>query len=186
MISLQDHIKVFNNVISPELCDKIISTTKNSKLWTPTVLGKKGIQNKSIRNVDVISISIKRLHTEYPVLKEIDDAMYNCSLTAIKKYKSVFNRVEVNNDTGYDLLRYSEGCFYKEHVDSFLERPRTVSCSFILNDEYEGGEFAFFDREIKIKAPKGSVLMFPSNFMYPHEVMPVLSGTRYSIITWFV
>jgi hypothetical protein len=27
--------------------------------------------------------------------------------------------------------------------------------------------------------------MFPSNFMYPHAIKPVLSGTRYSIITWF-
>ena len=28
-------------------------------------------------------------------------------------------------------------------------------------------------------------VMFPSTFMYPHEVMPVTKGTRYSIITWF-
>jgi predicted 2-oxoglutarate/Fe(II)-dependent dioxygenase YbiX len=55
-----------------------------------------------------------------------------------------------------------------------------------LNDEYEGGEFAFFDREIIIRGGKGSIVMFPSNFMFPHEVMPVTSGTRYSIITWYV
>ena len=36
------------------------------------------------------------------------------------------------------------------------------------------------------KLEKGDALMFPSNFMYPHEVMPVTKGTRYSIITWFV
>jgi hypothetical protein len=55
-----------------------------------------------------------------------------------------------------------------------------------LNNDYEGGEFAFFDRELKYKLKKGSCIMFPSNFMYPHEIMPVTSGTRYSIITWFV
>ena len=54
-----------------------------------------------------------------------------------------------------------------------------------LNDDYEGGEFAFFDRQLKYKLNKGDVLMFPSTFMYPHEVMPVTQGTRYSIITWF-
>lgn len=48
------------------------------------------------------------------------------------------------------------------------------------------GEFAFFDREIIIKGSKGSIVMFPSNFMFPHEIMPVISGIRYSIITWYV
>jgi len=61
-----------------------------------------------------------------------------------------------------------------------------VSCSFALNDDFGGGEFAFFDRELIYNLKKGSVIMFPSNFMYPHEIMPVIKGTRYSIITWFV
>ena len=26
--------------------------------------------------------------------------------------------------------------------------------------------------------------MFPSSFMYPHEVMPVTKGTRYSLVVW--
>jgi predicted 2-oxoglutarate/Fe(II)-dependent dioxygenase YbiX len=64
--------------------------------------------------------------------------------------------------------------------------PRSVSCSFALNDDYEGGEFAFFDRELKYKLKKGSILLFPSSFMYPHEIMPVTKGTRYSIVTWFI
>ena len=37
-----------------------------------------------------------------------------------------------------------------------------------------------------IKLKKGDAIMFPSNFMYPHEIMPVTQGTRYSIITWFI
>jgi predicted 2-oxoglutarate/Fe(II)-dependent dioxygenase YbiX len=61
-----------------------------------------------------------------------------------------------------------------------------VSCSFALNDNYEGGEFSFFDGQIKIKLPKGAALLFPSNFMYPHQILPVTNGTRYSIITWFI
>ena len=186
MNTLQDYIKVFDNVIPKKLCDKIISTTKNSKIWTPTVVGKRGIIDKSVRNVDIISISKKQLQNQHPILKELDEELFKCSLSAIKHYKSNFKQLEISNDTGYDLLRYSQGCFYREHVDSFLQRPRTVSCSFILNDDYEGGEFAFLNRDIQIKPSAGSALMFPSNFMYPHEVMPVLSGSRYSIITWFV
>ena len=87
---------------------------------------------------------------------------------------------------GYILLKYEVNQFYAEHIDFFRDNSRVVSCSFILNDDYEGGEFAFFNRELKYKLKKGSCIMFPSNFMYPHEIMPVTSGTRYSIITWFV
>ena len=61
---------------------------------------------------------------------------------------------------------------------------RTLSCSLALNDGYEGGELAFFDGELKYKLKKGDMMIFPSSFTYPHQVLPVISGTRYSIITW--
>jgi predicted 2-oxoglutarate/Fe(II)-dependent dioxygenase YbiX len=52
-----------------------------------------------------------------------------------------------------------------------------------LNDDYEGGELVFWESEtIKLKA--GSIMIFPSNFMYPHKVMPVTKGTRYSYVSW--
>lgn len=186
MKELSDYIKVFDNIIPSTVCDDIISNLKNSPLWSPAVVGKRGLTDKSIRNLDMISLSNSSIKNQSKIIKEFDDKLVTFSLKAIKRYRQDFKHVVINNDTGYDLLRYNEGCFYTVHTDSFLERPRTVSCSFALNDDYEGGEFAFFDKEIKIKLKKGSVLMFPSNFMYPHEILPVLSGTRYSIITWYV
>ena len=77
MNTLQDYIKVFDNVIPKKLCDKIISTTKNSKIWTPTVVGKRGIIDKSVRNVDIISISKKQLQNQHPILKELDEELKN-------------------------------------------------------------------------------------------------------------
>ena len=35
-----------------------------------------------------------------------------------------------------------------------------------------------------IDIPPGAVLIFPSNFMYPHKVEPVTKGTRYSYVSW--
>ena len=37
-------------------------------------------------------------------------------------------------------------------------------------------------KEIKLKT--GDILMFPSNFMYPHEVTECTKGTRYSFVSW--
>ena len=38
--------------------------------------------------------------------------------------------------------------------------------------------------EDKIK--QGSVIVFPSNFMYDHEVKKVTKGNRYSVMTWIM
>jgi predicted 2-oxoglutarate/Fe(II)-dependent dioxygenase YbiX len=58
-----------------------------------------------------------------------------------------------------------------------------LSCLGLLNDDYEGGEFIMFD-DMKIDFKKGDLLIFPSNFLYPHKVQPVTKGTRYSYISW--
>ena len=87
--------------------------------------------------------------------------------------------------SGYWLLKYQEGDFLTCHND-FQAEAGSITMSFNINDDYEGGEFSFFNRELKFKPKRGSVLMFPSNFMYPHEIIPVTQGVRYSIITWFI
>jgi predicted 2-oxoglutarate/Fe(II)-dependent dioxygenase YbiX len=87
----------------------------------------------------------------------------------------------------YQLLKYSSGQEYKKHYDGQgATVNRIISAVCYLNDDYEGGEWAFFNREKVIKVPKGAAVLFPSNFMYPHEIMPVIKGTRYSVITWFI
>ena len=82
-------------------------------------------------------------------------------------------------------MKYDVGGYYIQHTVSFYSNLRTISISFNLNDNYIGGELAFFDGEIQIRTAPGSVAVFSSNFMYPHEIMPVIQGTRYSIVTWF-
>jgi Rps23 Pro-64 3,4-dihydroxylase Tpa1-like proline 4-hydroxylase len=184
--SLEDYIFTLDNVVPEELCDRILKEYRDCSFWTLTSVGNGNVDNK-IRNCDVINISENIvLQKNFDVRKKIDEDFYVCASRAINEYRELFPEVASEIDTGYGLLRYKEGQFYTQHTDSFKHQQRSVSCSFLLNDEYEGGEFAFFDREIVITGSKGSIVMFPSNFMFPHEVMPVTSGTRYSIITWYV
>ena len=53
-----------------------------------------------------------------------------------------------------------------------------------LNDDFKGGEFIVSELQLNIK--KGDAIIFPSNFMFPHEVKEVKSGTRWSIVTWLM
>jgi predicted 2-oxoglutarate/Fe(II)-dependent dioxygenase YbiX len=186
MKNINDYILVFEAIIMPELCDAILNEFSNEEEWQKTVVGD-GRVNDKVRTAETVVISYPHVIEKNPKVRaELDKAIFVSAGLAIKKYNEKFSLAHIEEDSGYELLRYKEGHFYTQHTDSFKARPRAVSCSFILNDDYEGGEFAFFDRELKYKPKKGSCIMFPSNFMYPHEIMPVTSGTRYSIITWFI
>lgn len=183
---LKDYIVEFENIVPDDLCDKILNEYVNSNDWGPTYVGQ-GVVDKKLRNVDTIYISNRNVIQVNPnIRQELDNLLFKCANNAIRKYNELFPLAEIQEDSGYELLRYSVGQFYVEHTDSFKDRPRAVSCSFCLNDNYEGGEFSFWNGEKFIKGKKGSVIMFPSNFQYPHAIMPVTKGTRYSIITWFV
>lgn len=184
--NIEDYIVEFENIIPEDLCDRILAEYSNSDCWIPTQIGA-GIVDKNVRNVETIQMSMQPvIQQNYEVRQKLDEEIFQCAAKAIQKYNELFPEAMIEEDSGYELLKYSEGFFYKQHTDSFKGRPRSVSCSFALNEDYDGGEFAFFNREFFYKLRKGSVLMFPSNFMYPHEVMPVKEGTRYSIITWFI
>ena len=183
---LQDYILVFEDILSNEFCNQILNEYKDSNDWGHTYI-QGGIIERSLRNVDSIIISKEFIiNKNLEIRKYIDTKLFEYASIAINEYFKVFPNVYIQKDSGYELLRYDTGQYYVQHTDSFSEHPREISCSFALNDDYEGGEFAFWNREKKIILKKGSVLMFPSNFMYPHEIMPVTKGTRYSIVTWFV
>jgi len=183
---LDEYIKIFYNVVSDEDCNLILDEYASSSDWVESRTGD-GNVNKHIRNCDIISISQANTIIKNPETRQkIDHLLFNASGKALKEYIQLFPHCEVNTDSGYDLLKYEVGGYYSLHTDSFKDIPRSVSCSFNLNDNYEGGEFAFFDKELVIRAPKGSAIVFPSNFMYPHEIMEVKKGTRYSVVTWFI
>lgn len=185
--NLNEYIVVIKNALTNPLCDAILEEFKNSNEWQDTVVGSSGEVEKSIRNCETIVISYPHIiEKNKKVRLKLDKYIFLSASKCIQEYNAKFPHCKIEEDSGYELLKYPEGCFYTQHVDSFKARPRSVSCSFILNDDFEGGEFAFFDKELRYKLGKGDAIMFPSSFMYPHEVMPVTKGTRYSIITWFI
>ena len=186
MTNINDYIVVIKNALTDPLCNAILNEFKNSEEWEDTVVGS-GTVKKDVRNCETVVISYPHvIQKNKKVRLKLDKYIFLSVSKCIQEYNTKFPDCKIEEDSGYELLKYPEGCFYKQHTDSFKARPRAVSCSFILNNDFEGGEFAFFGRKLKYKLEKGDAIMFPSNFMYPHEIMPVTQGTRYSIITWFI
>ena len=86
------------------------------------------------------------------------------------------------------ILKYTPGGHYKKHTDHSGVTPRTFSLIYFLNDDFDGGEFMFIDPitglEMQMDKLKNRMLIWPSNFMYPHLVKPVTKGIRYSVVSW--
>lgn len=185
MQSLNDYIITFEQIIPDTLCDKILNEYTNTKEWFMTGIGTDGEPNTKVRNCEMIEISQGHTIGESHQRREIDRELFDVAGECIQKYNDKFLYARIQEDTGYELLRYNKGGFYIQHTDSFLQAPRLITASFILNNDYEGGEFGFFNNTLKYKLNKGDVIMFPATFMYPHQINPVTKGTRYSIVTWF-
>jgi len=109
--------------------------------------------------------------------------------------KSIHKTIEetfscnVFEETLNGMIVYAPGSFLPKHIDNVpgqnLPTPngypsRDISSTLYYNKDYKGGEIFFVNQDLKIKPTAGSLLLFPSNENYIHEVLPVVSGIRYS------
>jgi predicted 2-oxoglutarate/Fe(II)-dependent dioxygenase YbiX len=178
-----DHLEAIveiKNVISPEFINKIIPLTKHK--------AKKNLEiswgfDKNVRNV-------KGHHLTFDTPTDL--FYWNYIKKEIEKlyafYKAKFPKMNNVRVSQIDLLKYSLGGKYQVHTDYYNASNRHLSIILNLNDNYEGGDLIFTDqkeKEIKrLKLDKGTIVFFPSNFMYPHSIQPITKGTRYSIVSW--
>ena len=94
--------------------------------------------------------------------------------------------------SGVRLNRYSEGTLMRphyDHIQSLFDGEKrgipVLSIIGALNDctDYEGGAFKFW-KDFEIKMNKGDILIFPSCYLYPHQVEEVTKGERYTFVSW--
>lgn len=182
---LVDYIRVYDGVFTSEECKTILNEYKNDSGWETSKVGFNGIEDSDYRKCDILNISHQEvIEKNQSVRLGIDNLIHRKAIGVAQKYVTEFPSCCLRTDSGYDLLRYKTGGFFKEHTDSYLEQPRTLAMSINLNDDYEGGSLAFFNEEVTINGGLGSVIIFPANYMYPHQIMEVTKGTRYAIVTW--
>ena len=168
------YIKEYKNAVSPELANKII-TQRDLEFHQATTNGGS-------------------VNTHRNCLMKKLDAQFNDDISRVyaKVFKYYINEFRFfdsvkRESTGYDHVLYlgAHAQEYKDHVDmSRVHEPRILTCSLILNDNYKGGDFSFFEGETIIPKRACSAIVFPSNFCFPHAVTPVSEGDRHVIITW--
>ena len=108
----------------------------------------------------------------------------------LKQYKFDLNILDYSYQNIFDIeiLKYENTGFYTWHVDHFATIPRTMSCILLLNNDYEGGNLCFRNPdgsgEWEVEVRPNRMIIWPSIFLYPHTVKPVIKGTRYSVVAW--
>ena len=90
-----------------------------------------------------------------------------------------FNSSTISKSSNIRILKYEKGDFIKDHLD--FDGTIRSSCTLNLNEDYEGGEFRFFDGQIKHSFKTGDAMLFPAEPIWIHGTEPVTKGIRYSI-----
>lgn len=178
MIKTTDYISCYENILDKDFCKDLIESSTKQNFHRADTFNNSNAVDK-FRNCYSRKI-------ENP---EIDKVFFDAVGNVLKKYveqNKHFNTGLTTEDTGYTHLLYvgSQKGEYKEHTDSADIVPRVLTISFILNEDYDGGDFVFFGGQYVVKKKTASAVVFPSNFCFPHAVTPVTNGNRHAVITW--
>jgi len=169
-----------------------------------------GDENLEIRSSQVKWFVLEQGHMPDHLLKKIHDATNMANADA--RWNHQWESMENPQYTIYNEQPNRKGDFYTWHTDagpkpyaSGLHRKLSMTIQLNTPDEYEGGHFQWLEPhrefdQMKGQTPNinmtnsmrtlpfsmreiGSVAVFPS-FLY-HQVTPILSGTRKSLVVWF-
>ena len=186
MNTIEDYI-IVENTIPKELCKELIDEC-NKKEWKKHTWNNYAtgtFESEPTKELDVMPCTKKQQEKVTPYLVEaLGRYQIKVSVPGEKtegpfltKFSPIrFNKYEVGNTMRkhYDHIH--------SIFDGQMKGVPIVSIVANLNEDYEGSEFMCREKEIKLKT--GDILMFPSNFMYPHEVKETTKGVRYSFVSW--
>jgi len=99
----------------------------------------------------------------------------------------------VSEHEGIQIIQYTKGQEYRIHHDTadsqkHKEYNRQLSVIVYLNNDFEGGATRFLytsTEDMAMKPPKGSAIIFPSNWCFKHQGNPVESGKKRILVTWY-
>ena len=186
---LDECIFVAQKIIPADLCDAIVQDIETRE-WEP---------HRWYSNITDSSYSneTKELDIQH-ITPELHKVLGNFVIESGRVYNKKYRFQGDDMPLGQIMTqfcpirfnRYAPGQIMRQHYDHINsifdgERKGVPVLSFILNfnDDYEGADLFFWEDSI-VKLGKGDIVMFPSNFLFPHGVTEATKGKRYSAVTW--
>jgi len=178
---LSDYIFYYPDAMDSKTCNDIIKHFDKNAEWKQSTFATAGTNTGSSK----VSMEEYWIGPPLPYYKDIEKTFKYC----VDDYIHFHNQIKLIEYTDFRINRYGKGGFMKSHIDNIHHShgqkqgyPHLTSLIF-LNDEYDGGDFVLCGEKY-IEKIQGSAIVFPSNFMFPHEVKEVTKGNRHSIMTW--
>ena len=194
---MDKYVYIKENVLSKEICNKIIKLFEEdtTNQYAGRVAG--GIMQKDIKN----TIDYNRPFCDdnkhwgkiVPLLKYETAHHLQEYLNIIEKHiQTADNTFQNYTDKIYELLdiallhKYEKGeGVYSTHTDDTIREglERRMVFLFYLNDVEEGGETIVLKTH-KIKPEAGKLLVFPASWAFPHKGCVPLSNDKYVVSIW--
>ena len=192
--NLSDFIIKYDSVLTPDFCKEVCIKMDNDNRKKDGVTA--GGVKKEVKNTVDLNIS------PYNDWKDTDSVFFHKVSMFIEIYMQDLkdkSYIDINeildflgdpkyaiSDSGYQIQKYSTGGKYVWHHDYILNQrngTRVLTYLFYLNDDFEGGETEFSDGTI-IKPRTGTLLLFPSTWVYLHRGKEVTKGEKYIATGW--
>lgn len=191
--SLTDHIHTIHEFLDYKTVSQLLKyinrLDKQNKFGDASIIGETKDPSQS-------TVDTKIRDTRNYALTNLNDSKTdqhwcNLLISSFRKasdvYRKQYHHIDIADIIDIQILKYSVGGHYIQHVDDHYNIPRTLSFIYRLNNDFKGGDLVFNDRDkemLRLKPEPNSLIMWPSNFLYPHGVEPVSEGTRWSIVAW--
>jgi len=176
MVELNDFIHVYENALESDICDFLISLFEQ-------------VSDKHERHDNEGKPNFTQFNlTEYRELAPEVNQVHNCIIKKIFEYRDQYyeftdRRVfpEENAFEQFRIKKYNPGGEdrFDTHVDvvDHESARRFLSFMWYLNDVESGGETIF--KDLSVQPKKGTLLIFPPLWMFPHKGNSTLSGPKY-------
>lgn len=185
-VDLRDYVSVYEDFLSKKECKDLVKVIKNGD-W-----GLHSYYNNITGDYYSGDKELSIAWSTHPKAMMLQERMWETINTYVTKDKA-WMREWFSCWKGYAPVRFNRYNVdtrmekHCDHIQSMFDGERKgipiLSVLGALNDNYEGGELLFWDDQ-KIELKAGAIMVFPSNFMYPHRVSEVTKGTRYSYVSW--
>ena len=180
-MSKEHDIKIFENFLSQEECDTLLSfSIENPNLYETESRETNEFWDK--RTIPCfgnhIPINIQALSWKY--LKKVE-----------KEIEKVADYSYVYCDN-LNFVKWWDG--YEQHPHADGEEPdgtphpypwRKFGCVYYLNNDYKGGEIYFPNFDLSIKPKPNTMIFFPGDVKHLHGVKNVSKGTRHTIASFW-
>lgn len=181
-MELRDLIVEFDNFVSKENCDILIDWFQNHPHSHHM-----GMITGDVNNVNIDFKKATQLHLTPE--DSVSDLMTSIIFGAYQAYSNIRPSPAVNICAkDYSIRIYNKGDgFFKKHIDQTAgpNVTRLLAIIIYLNDVCDGGETEFPTYEVKVSPKVGKVLIFPCNYLFPHQGNMPISDDKY-IATAFI